>query len=306
MNRWIAAGVALTLSCAAASGGLIGLSPTTGGDFVPAPIQSPGEAFPLDFLALGLDAYPAPYTVASLFFSFDCEQSYSALKVKLDSDAMVYEYAPTGSFPIATMIRRHQLKRKDKGMTVKWGIRKDRMAACVVLLSALPLAVTGGCGDAKDDGEAGTDRQRNRSRPVAAVAPDDKAGSGLTVEQMLSLYREGEKDQAIEAFLAIDWSDPPVSPDSLFALSEQELKARSDSRELARKVMDDVLVPLRGIVKAVLAEAETAADRGDGAREKRCMEAVSGLADFMRSPERLESFRQFGKAVSQGIAGVQG
>jgi hypothetical protein len=99
------------------------------------------------------------------------------------------------------------------------------------------------------------------TRPRVETRPVDTAGSSRLAEAM-TLFQQGQQDEAVEAFVNIEWKGKVgFAESSPLAFTEEQFKQlpASERDERLAELMGEIIV-LRSLTKAVLAKGQSAAD----------------------------------------------
>ena len=179
-----------------------------------------------------------------------------------------------------------------------------------VLVAAVFLASLGGCGkrEADSQSEAGTHSEADAApapgEPQTTAMPD-ASGQGtekpVPLNDALSLWSQGDKDDATDRFLAIQWDDPAAFADiPLLKLSDREFASlpRQEQTTTVQEAME-LTGTMRKLVFHVVAAADDLATSGDTETAKEYLRAVQRHGEALSSADRLELIRNYGKAATQ-------
>lgn len=130
----------------------------------------------------------------------------------------------------------------------------------------------------------------------------DRLTGQRDLREVLSLWRNGKKDSALEHFLALDWQDH-VAVDSLAGmnLSESEFMALSD--EERSRIQEEVWPSLKDLATEAVVRGRALEKAGNAGLSKKHLEAVRNLGDRLDSVDSSLLFQHFGKAIKQLYGG---
>jgi hypothetical protein len=126
------------------------------------------------------------------------------------------------------------------------------------------------------------------------------SGSGVSVEAMLDKWEAGNKKAALDALLAIDWTDPPLAEDSLLDVSNTELAEQgniSKATELAKQAHKEYFEDWLALGEHALDQLDQARTAGDDARAEKIEIALDAMTEFLKRPEHLGIFQRLGPAL---------
>ncbi len=128
---------------------------------------------------------------------------------------------------------------------------------------------------------------------------EKQASAGGQLDKSLELWAGGDKTQAVEVLLAIDWKSPSrFSQGSIFSLTEQQFASLPAAEQQGKMPeMFTISTTLRELAKHVieLGKESLAAKQNDEAEKQFDAVFQSGLA--ICSPESLAMLRMVGFAV---------
>ena len=126
-----------------------------------------------------------------------------------------------------------------------------------------------------------------------AVAVDVDAET-LTFDRVLDLWKAGQKEQAVQLFLRIDWKRPDIfASDSIFGISEAEfVKLPGSERVKVQQKTTEAAKAIREISKYMTAQTEPASLKG-----KKYRKALLACGQRLSGSDQLAIIRMVGKAV---------
>ena len=168
----------------------------------------------------------------------------------------------------------------------------------LVLISVF-LATSPGCGgdDAEPDQETTQPASPNQNAVNTEPTP-----SGLLIEQATSLWDRGQKDQAADMLLNVDFSTPVrFSPGSLaLSLTEKEFDAMNKTEQLKVQTEIHSIVTLyRDLTKHLIAWGQAALFQQDYQDAEKCQMTVYHFGQvFTGDPESEAVFRLSGFVIA--------
>ena len=142
---------------------------------------------------------------------------------------------------------------------------------CLFLGGLFLVAALVGCKKEAEPAPTEPEEQEQTSAPVTQPAvetqprvetrPVDTAGSSRLAEA-ITLFQQGQQDEAVEAFVNIEWKGRVgFAESSPLALTEAEFAQlpASERNERLAEIMGELIV-LRSLTKAVLAKGQSAPD----------------------------------------------
>jgi hypothetical protein len=128
-------------------------------------------------------------------------------------------------------------------------------------------------------------------QPVAAGQKDP-----AYLEAVAALWTAGQRDQAAEALLQINWQKPAVfAPDSVFTFTDAQLKASPSGPQ------EQVVAKAKALRELCIYMADLsqkAAQAGDAAKAKRYMDSVVACGQFLQTSTKLRAFQVIGMAIT--------
>ena len=133
-------------------------------------------------------------------------------------------------------------------------------------------------------------------RKKAPAPPISAAGDPLSM--VVATWQTGGQEPATRQFLAIDWKAYPVGPNSIFAISEDQLPQWSNWQAVAAAAQE-YSEPIRDLSRHVLEQASQAAQAGDREKAAGYIASVQGCGDFLSSDGRLAFFQAMGRRLKR-------
>ena len=136
---------------------------------------------------------------------------------------------------------------------------------------------------------------------IGLVGCGRKSSSTAVLPRILTKWKQGDKNGAIEQFVGTDWSARPLfDPASPMSLSEKQFQALSTA-DASSKLND--LMPqikdLRELANGVIQAGKDAAKNQDKAKAKKYFTAVSQYGAAIDSPETLLIVQLVGRAIKK-------
>ena len=174
---------------------------------------------------------------------------------------------------------------------------KAKRIFIVWILGVMMVMVTEGCsseGQEATEVDMGPMEQQTGETTVPA-----KDGS---LERAMSLWEEGRQAEAIQEFLAIDWTKGDhFSEGSALGLSEQEFMALPMAEQQAKMAeITPATSTIRALSKAALGEAKASNI------PERHYKAVEELGKMLTGEDRLAIIQSLGKAILKAVEGFRG
>lgn len=144
------------------------------------------------------------------------------------------------------------------------------------------------------------------SLPAQAQSPLPRMLAAAVTEpaslaRALDLWQAGKKDEALEQFMAVDFSRRPLFPKgSVLAYSEREYMALP--RAVNEKLQPEVLAqmgPLKTLATHVKDSAQAARARGDTARADACLAQLRRCGDALVHKDSLAILQAVGRAFQR-------
>jgi hypothetical protein len=145
--------------------------------------------------------------------------------------------------------------------------------------------------------ESGGDVNSGTVEPAAGAEQAKSQG----LENALAQWSKGEKEQAVEVFLAIAWEQPlHFSPDSVWLLSEKDFAAMPESKrtEMQQQAMD-VAQTTKELARYVTGLGQADLAKKDFAAAERCFRAVSGCGKAVSKLDALMLLKMVGNAIQR-------
>lgn len=131
---------------------------------------------------------------------------------------------------------------------------------------------------------------------------EESSAEARKVQQVLSLWAEGQRDQAMETLLEIDWEGPFVFGTEFYLcrFSEQDYIAikMDDQQQVMERVMKDAAV-IKQIAREAVERSRAAAATGDHPTAERYGRAILNLGQLLNDPERMLIVRLVGIAAEK-------
>jgi hypothetical protein len=156
-----------------------------------------------------------------------------------------------------------------------------------LLLAALTLWLASGCGQG--------------SAPKATLK-----GPTTPLEQTISLWSSGSTNQALDAFLKLDFSQQGLfSTGSVLGCSESEFAALPQkARDESSKQMMEDLRALKELCNRVAQKGREFKAKGDATNAQQCFKQVEKCGESLEKPNRLKVEQLIGKSVKK-LAGKE-
>lgn len=122
-----------------------------------------------------------------------------------------------------------------------------------------------------------------------------------TVDQAMTLWRAGKKDEAVAKFLAVDFSKRPLFPSgSVLNDTEVQFIALPDAArtKLATQMNDD-LKTIKELAAHTRSTAKTALDSGDTSKSDKCLAQLKACGEAFNQPDSLALLKLVGKALEK-------
>ena len=182
-------------------------------------------------------------------------------------------------------------------------MRGLRKLLSMFLLVALIFSQLG-CDKKDKDVESQTEGSRT---PTDVISADETEGilsqdneEVTSLDHVLTLWDQGDKDAATEGFLSIRWNDPATLANvPVMNLSEQQFQSLSrGKRDRTMKEYQDLRSKLLiGIVRHVRSAGDSALATGDKQTAKAHYEGILRCGQALSSPDRFELMNLDGKAA---------
>lgn len=143
---------------------------------------------------------------------------------------------------------------------------------------------------------------QTNSAPGNGVAPDKQAPA--TLDQALTLWRAGKKDEAAAKFLAVDFTKRPLFPSgSVLNYTEKQFMAlpRTAAEKLSKQMLEDIS-GLKGLCAQVNDTGRSALNQGDKAMAEKCTAQLKQCGKALDHPDSLALLKLVGKAVQKMAA----
>lgn len=122
-----------------------------------------------------------------------------------------------------------------------------------------------------------------------------------TMDQAMTLWRAGKKDEAVAKFLAVDFSKRPLFPSgSVLNDTEVQFMALPDAArtKLATQMNDD-LKTIKELAAQTRATAKSALDSGDKTQSDQCLAQLKACGQAFNQPDSLALLKLVGKALAK-------
>jgi DNA-directed RNA polymerase subunit RPC12/RpoP len=141
----------------------------------------------------------------------------------------------------------------------------------------------------------------SRSNPVASEGNLSQSNEEVTsLDHVLALWDQGDKDAATAAFLSIRWNDPAALANvPVMNLSEKQFRALSKGeRNRTTKEYADLRARLLvGVARHVRSVGDAAVAKGDKQTARAHYEGILRCGQALSSPDRLEIMKLGGEAA---------
>jgi hypothetical protein len=143
---------------------------------------------------------------------------------------------------------------------------------------------------------------QTNSAPGKSIAPDKQ--DRATLDQALTLWRAGKKEEATAKFLAVDFTKRPLFPSgSVLNYTEKQFMAlpRTAAEKLSKQMLEDIS-GLKGLCTQVKDTRRSALNQGDKATAEKCTAQLKQCGNALDHPDSLALLKLVGKAVQKMAA----
>ena len=169
----------------------------------------------------------------------------------------------------------------------------------VALAVAFALVSSQGCKKEAEPQKSLETTEAVQAEPVSGGDNQSVAGE-TSISDLVSLWTSGEKDDATETFLSINWQDATtLNQIRGLSISEEGMKSLSDDE--IKSIVGDTM-PLLGSMRKIFfhiaAEAERLAASGEVNKAQEYLNAIRKYGISLSGPNHLEIVQMHGKAAA--------
>jgi hypothetical protein len=130
------------------------------------------------------------------------------------------------------------------------------------------------------------------------AVPSAKSKSGPTLDQAIALWKSGQKEESLDAFLNVDFARRPLFPaGSILGYSEQQfMELPSSARDKVQAQLIAEMPPLKQIAAGLRDRGQTALKQGRKAESEKCFSALARCGEAFESKDSLALLQVMGRA----------
>ncbi len=170
---------------------------------------------------------------------------------------------------------------------------------CLLLISI--MLILSGCSKKEDVPAPPTDDMSSVTTSEKVVPQQESVSNQeaetqtVTFDKVLDLWKAGQKEQAIQSFLSIDWKRPDIFvPGSIFGISEAEFVKLPESQRLEiQQKSTETAKAIREISKYMIAQTQQT-----NSKVERYREALLACGRRLSGGDQLAIIQMVGKAVT--------